>query len=122
MKKLEENNRMVAPCGMNCLICLGHLREKNVCHGCWGDSDNKPYHCVLCSIKNCEYLEKTESKFCYDCEKYPCKRLKQLDKRYRTKYNMSMIENLENIKKLGLVQFEKNEHERWLCKNCGGAI
>ena len=119
---MEQNNRMVAPCGMNCRICLGHLREKNVCHGCWGDNDNKPYHCVACAIKNCDYLEKTESKFCYDCEVFPCKRLKQLDKRYRTKYNMSMIENLENIKKLGLVQFEKNEHVRWLCKNCGGII
>lgn len=32
-------------------------------------------------------------------------RLKQLDKRYRTNYNMSMIENLNNIQKLGLKGF-----------------
>ncbi len=26
-------------------------------------------------------------RFCFECESYPCKRLKALDKRYRTKYH-----------------------------------
>ncbi|MDD5456566.1 MAG: hypothetical protein PHV30_05985 [Candidatus Margulisbacteria bacterium] len=25
---------LIAPCGMNCAICLGYLREKNKCPGC----------------------------------------------------------------------------------------
>ena len=69
-----------------------------------------------------ELLEKMDSKFCFDCEKYPCTRLKQLDKRYRNNYKMSMIENLENIKNVGLDKFMQMEYDRWFCHNCGGTI
>ena len=43
---------------------------------------------------------KLEKKFryCYECDGFPCARVKRLDKRYRTKYEMSMIENLEYIR------------------------
>lgn len=116
------NNSLIAPCGMNCGICLAYLRDKNICKGCWGDNKYKSKSCVQCIIKNCELLSGTKSKFCYDCEKYPCRRLKQLDKRYRTKYDMSMIENLENIKSKGLDTFIKKEKVRWACAKCGGTI
>ena len=46
----------------------------------------------------CELLGKGKIRFCFDCEAYPCKMLKSLDKRYGTKYHMSMIENLNYIK------------------------
>ena len=46
----------------------------------------------------------------------------QFDKRYRTKYAMSMIENPESIKKIGLSAFIENEKERWRCIKCGGVI
>jgi hypothetical protein len=48
--------------------------------------------------------------------------LKHLDKRYRTKYEMSMIENLGNIKNFGIRKFLKNEDVRWTCSQCGGTI
>ena len=35
---------------------------------------------------------------------------------------MSMIENLESIKKIGLNAFIKDENERWRCIKCGGVI
>jgi len=58
--------------------------------------------------------------FCSDkCEKFPCARLKNLDKRYRTKYKMSMLENLENIKKFEIKKFVKFEQKRWKCPKCG---
>lgn len=113
---------MIAPCGMNCSICLAHLREKRRCNGCWGTDENKSKHCIQCIIKNCEFLAKTKSKFCYECEKYPCLRLKQLDKRYRTKYKMSMIENLQYIRDNGLINFIEKEQIRWKCNSCGGTI
>jgi len=89
---------LMAPCGMNCGLCMAYQRDKNTCHGCWGDEKYKMKSCARCIIKNCELLKETSSKFCYECPSYPCKRLIQLDKRYKTKYRMSMIENLENIK------------------------
>jgi hypothetical protein len=108
---------------MNCGICIGFLREKNKCLGCREMSENKPEYCRKCIIMNCEILKKKKEKFCSPkCEKYPCLRLKNLDKRYKTKYKMSMLENLENIKKLGIRKFVKNEQERWKCKKCGETL
>ena len=113
---------VIAPCGMNCGICLGYLREKRKCPSCHGEDTNKPAYCIKCIIKNCEMIQLSQSKFCFECEKYPCQRLKQLDKRYRTKYNMSMIENLEYIKKFGINKFIRNEKIRWTCSDCRGTI
>jgi hypothetical protein len=30
---------MIAPCGMNCGLCIGHLREKKPCGGCFRKDD-----------------------------------------------------------------------------------
>lgn len=115
--------QLIAPCGMNCGICLAYLRDKNVCFGgCQGDDKYKSKSCAQCIIRNCSLLKLTDSGFCFDCPKYPCLRLKQLDKRYRTKYSMSMLENLEYIKNNGLEKFTRKENERWKCIHCGGTI
>ena len=113
---------LIAPCGMNCGICQAYLRERNICNGCRQDILPKAHHCFTCSIKNCDLLSKTPSGFCYDCIKYPCTRLKQLDKRYRLKYGMSMTDNLDVIQREGLEVFTNNEHKRWACSSCGGMI
>jgi len=114
---------LIAPCGMNCGICIGYLRDKNKCPGCRKMDKNKPEYCRKCIIMHCEILKKNKMKFCSDkCEKFPCKRLKNLDKRYKGKYHMSMLENLENIEKFGIREFVNNEQERWKCPECGGII
>jgi hypothetical protein len=48
--------------------------------------------------------------------------MEQMDKRYRTKYGMSIIENLEHMKKSGVREYLKNETIRWTCPYCGGTI
>lgn len=116
------NKSLIAPCGMNCGICLAFLRDKNRCSGCREDSIHKPGHCKKCVIINCEKLAKTDSNFCYDCEKYPCSRLKRLDNRYRTKYGMSMLDNLNFIKENKMEKFLENEQKRWTCDVCGSGI
>lgn len=112
---------LIAPCGMNCCICAAYLRKKNKCPGC-GIEANKPLTRVMCKVKTCETLTENKLTFCYECENFPCKNLKHLDKRYRTRYSMSMIENLENIKKLGIEEFLRNEKVKWTCTECGGTI
>jgi hypothetical protein len=116
------NPALIAPCGMNCGTCLGYLREKNKCVGCRLKSESKLPSRVNCVILNCPHLAKTESKFCYECGKYPCKRVQQLDKRYRTKYRTSLMGNLERIKICGLEAFVQSEQEKWHCPRCGGTI
>jgi hypothetical protein len=41
-----------------------------------------------------------------------------MDKRYRNKYHMSMIENLVMIKEAGMEEFLKRENEKWTCPDC----
>ena len=118
MNKIDVS--LIAPCGMNCAICIGHVREKKQCPGCNAMDENQAVYCRKCTLKKCAILKEKNMKFCSDdCEKYPCKRLKNLDKRYRTKYRMSMLENLENIKNLGIEKFIENEQIRWKCPECG---
>ncbi len=116
------NYKLIAPCGMNCNICKAHLRKENKCPGCNSSSANMPKYCVHCIIRNCSQIQGNRSGFCFERQKFPCARLKQLDKRYQTKYDMSMIDNLENIKASGIREFVKTEKVRWVCPKCGGII
>ena len=52
--------------------------------------------------KTCEKFNEGKFKYCFLCNSYPCSRLRYLDKRYKTKYSMSMIDNLNSIKILQL--------------------
>lgn len=106
---------LIAPCGMDCGICMAYLREKNHCPGC-RFPDRR---CGNCTIWSCENLR---GKYCFSCSTFPCRRLKQLDRRYCTKYGMSMIENLEAIRAHGIRKFVAGEKERWACPACGGTI
>jgi len=110
---------LIAPCGMNCSICMAYLREKNKCSGCRSSNKGKPVSILECKIRKCD---KSFSKYCFNCEEFPCKRLKHLDKRYRTKYNMSMIENLININNYGIRKFLVSEKVKWTCTKCGGTV
>lgn len=124
MDSLKKSHKisLIAPCGMNCGICMAYLRDKNKCPGCRGGNENKSKSCLNCKITNCKVFQKGKVKFCFRCENFPCVILKHLDKRYRTKYNMSMIENLEYIKEFGIKKFVENEKTRWTCPKCGGII
>jgi len=94
---------------------MAYLRDKKKCPGCRTDDESKAKSCNRCIIKNCDQLKKNNWKFCSDnCKKYPCRRLKNLDKRYRTKYDMSMIDNLESINKNGIDNFINNEEDKWI--------
>jgi len=114
-----DANLIIAPCGMNCGVCIAYLRTKNRCSGCNGSIEDKTKSRLTCKIKNCNKLD---SKLCFTCSNFPCKLINHIDKRYRAKYHMSMIENLQNIQRLGLNRFLINEKRRWTCSNCGGAI
>jgi len=113
---------LIAPCGMNCALCMAYHRDERHCGGCRMEDNSQPFHCRQCSIIFCEHLRESKSKYCFGCEIFPCKRLKNLDKRYRTKYGMSMIENLNKIKEAGIRKFVKDESIRWQCKNCGAVL
>ena len=113
---------LIAPCGMNCGICLAHIRDRATCPGCRIENTSKSPSRFRCVIVNCEHIRQSESGFCYGCPKYPCARLKRLDMRYKTKYGMSMLENLEYIRDYGPEAFVYKETERWRCPECGATF
>jgi hypothetical protein len=104
------DEKLIAPCGMNCAVCVSYLAMKNglkqkdfgktYCAGCLPRGKN----CAFMK-KQCDRLGKGLVRFCYECPDFPCRRLITLDKRYRTKYHMSMIDNLEYIKNNGVGSF-----------------
>ncbi len=120
---------LIAPCGMNCRLCSGYVREKNTCPGCRrierieSNESKKSKHRSTCIIRNCEQITNGKIKYCSDiCANFPCAMLKQLDKRYRTKYGMSMIDNLKKINEVGVRDFTRSEKLKWNCPECGEMI
>ena len=122
---MEEE--LIAPCGMNCGVCVSYLAQKNnlkdkgfaksYCAGCLPRGKN----CAFMK-KQCALLGNGLVRFCFECADFPCQRLKNLDIRYRSKYHMSMIENLEFIKTYSLEGFLEKEEAKWRCPTCGELI
>lgn len=119
--KIDKN--MIAICGMNCTVCYKHLLTKKYakkCNGCKYGDETLPEHCRKCKIKDCAKNKNLE--YCFECEEYPCKWIKNLDKSYKQRYKTSLIENGLFIKDNGMKQFLENEKEKWTCSNCEGVI
>ena len=102
---------LIAPCGMDCGICKAFLREHNPCHGCRDAEQEKPKTIAQCYMRICQ---KRADRFCCNCAEFPCEHLRHLDHRYRTKYSMSEIENLEFIRDKGIRKFVERERRRWI--------
>jgi predicted RNA-binding Zn-ribbon protein involved in translation (DUF1610 family) len=45
-----------------------------------------------------------------------------MDNRYRKNYQMSVIDNLERIKKSGIKEFADEQYKKYQCPKCGGLI
>jgi hypothetical protein len=118
---------LIAPCGMNCALCGNYLSmkkdlrkigvQKSYCPGCRPRGKN----CAFMK-KACPSIGEGKYQFCFECPDFPCRRLKALDKRYRERYRMSMIENLNFIKEKGMEEFLAWQAEKWRCKECGGVV
>jgi hypothetical protein len=111
MNKPIFNYKLIAPCGINCGVCRGHLRQNNPCNGCNFANQNMPKTRAQCRIRLCN---KRKGRFCCNCAEFPCGLLKRLDKRYRTRYDMSEIENLLYIKTNGIKKFLERETRKWI--------
>ena len=117
---------LIAPCGMNCAICKNYLSythgvptkrgKVSHCKGCVPRAKN-------CYIKRgCPKLSKHQLKSCSQCDTAPCKNLARLDKRYRERYDMSMVENLKTINATGMDGFLAEQAQKYRCSSCGGVV
>ncbi|CAG0930138.1 hypothetical protein TFLX_01615 [Thermoflexales bacterium] len=110
---------LFAPCGMNCMVCYVHLKEKKPCSGCLGDDQHKPERCLNCSIKRC--AKDKGHAYCYECPVFPCKQVKNLEKSYLKRYQVSLLANSRIVKEKGLEYFQNEERQKWAC-DCSGVI
>jgi catechol 2,3-dioxygenase-like lactoylglutathione lyase family enzyme len=124
VKNDKYTEDLIAACGMNCRICIGYFgytvsgkKRKMKCIGC------KPRNKSCAFLKKyCKKLTKKEVNYCYECSDFPCYHLENLDKLYRKRYNMSMIENLEYIRDKGMGKFLGHQQTKYQCPKCGGVI
>jgi len=126
MNKHNFVSELIAPCGMNCALCKAYIaysrgipRQRGkvtYCAGCVPRAKN-------CYIKRgCKKLSKHQLQSCHQCDTMPCKNLDHLDKRYRERYGMSMVENLKLIKAKGMDEFLVSQAERHRCPSCGDVV
>ena len=115
---------LIAPCGMNCSICVAFFgytmqgkQRKLKCPGC----RPRGKHCSWIKEK-CQKLAKHELEYCYECIDFPCETLQDLDRNYRQKYNMSIIDNLNYIKENGPQAFLQAQTEKYTCPSCGSLV
>lgn len=99
---------------MNCGTCLHYLREKNKCPGCY-TGKKIGGRTIKCGIRLCK---QRRGQYCFECDDFPCDRLKRLDKRYQDRYGMSEISNLKVIKEKGIESFLANGEKKWIDGNC----
>ena len=124
---MENIIELIAPCGMNCAVCASYLAKKNkikekgvkipYCDGC--RPRNK--RCAFL-MKSCLLLSENKVRYCHECKDFPCSKLESIDKRYRERYRMSMIENLNFIREKGIEKFLLSEKKKWQCPECGEII
>jgi len=116
--------KQIAPCGNNCGTCVAFFgytmtgkKRKHTCDGCRSRER-------LCAFikKKCKKLANNQIQYCFECSDFPCATLGTLDKDYKEKYEISVVENLRFIKANGLDEFLKSQQETWKCPTCGGVI
>jgi hypothetical protein len=117
---LKIENDMLAPCGINCMVCYKHCNTKKPCQGCLLGDAGKPEHCRKCNIKKCG--EANGYAYCFECANFPCKFIKNLEKSYNKRYNESLITNSLLVKDKGINAFMVYEKEKWTCTYCGSII
>ena len=123
--KMLFTKEMIAPCGLDCSLCMfAHAKEKP-CLGCNVDSESKPAFCASwCKIIPCEKRVKNGYEFCDECPDYPCEDMMERETRYTTAYPLkeSPMQNLKDIRTMGMEAFLEQQRKRFTCAKCGGPI
>ena len=122
---MDYHAKMIAPCGLDCSVCIGALREESPCTGCWGPDDTKPEFCSSqCKIATCTIRKTLPGGFCDECPQSPCTETMERENRYTNDYPLSEspMENLAFIRKEGMTAFLDRERTKWSCPSCGGTF
>ena len=121
MKNLNDlNNSFIGICGVNCMLCSAYLNKKKSCPTCRAPKEEHTRKsCGNCIKKKCAINRGVE--YCFQCEKFPCSKIKNLSKRYVKNYDIDLIENGVRAKG-SMNKFLAEQKKKYTCKFCGGII
>lgn len=101
------------------LAAVGNIPvEKIACDGCLSPS----YRLYLppdsrdCNFRRC--AKKHKVTWCFECTEFPCKMINDFSRDGRA-HHTAVIENLKEMKSLGVDKWLKIQEKRWLCPHCG---
>ena len=115
----EINVGMLAPCGLNCMLCYRHL-GKNPCPGCHARLGEPDTYRRACIMRAC-VLERGYVS-CADCAERPCKRMKTFQKRYREGYGVDLTADAARLREAGAEAFLREQIAAHTCEDCGHVI
>ena len=115
----EIDTEMLAPCGLNCMLCYRHL-GKNPCPGCrarLGEPDTYRRKCIMraCVLER-GYIS------CADCAERPCKRRKTFQARCREGYGVDLNADAARLREIGAEAFLREQIAAHTCADCGHLI
>jgi hypothetical protein len=135
----KEN--LVAPCGLYCGACPMYLatqendekrlsslfssgtmkfsREDLLCDGCIGGGRVATF-CLKCAIRDCA-SDKTKTRRCSECADFPCSRITDFNNDGML-HHAEVLENLRQLRAMGIKDWTKHEEERWQCSKCKARI
>jgi hypothetical protein len=136
--KKKEN--LVAVCGLYCGACPMYIAtqtgdeqkqrdllkqfsagpmklklEDLLCDGCIG-GDRVASFCRSCEMRACPN-DKKDVVRCSDCSEFPCSRITSFNNDGMW-HHAEVLNNLEQIRKMGIKEWAKYDEERWQCPKC----
>ena len=100
--KTEPVAKKPPPENMQCDCCLGGGRL--------------PAHAPKCAIRECA-ASKSATRRCADCAEFPCSRITDFSGD-GVLHHGELLENLRQLRAMGIKDWSKYEYERWSCPKC----
>jgi hypothetical protein len=135
-----DGEKLVAACGLYCGACEMYRadhddNEKKMqelaksfsarggqvtvedlkCDGCLGQGKLTPW-CRQCDIRSCSKHQAGQT-LCSDCADFPCARVTAFNND-GMQHHTEVLDNLRQLKKMGLTDWVKHEESRWTCPQC----
>jgi hypothetical protein len=143
-KKVQETGtgkeNLVAVCGLYCGACPMYIAtqtndeqkqsallkqfssgpmkfkmEDLLCDGCIGNGRVASF-CRSCPIRSCP-ADKQNVARCSDCPDFPCSRISNFNNDGML-HHAEVLQNLRQIREMGIQKWAKYEEERWRCPQC----
>jgi hypothetical protein len=96
---------------MNCMVCYKYLSNQP-CAGC-AALGGKPAH-RQCRIRRC--AGERGLSHCFLFGEFPCRLIKNLDKSYKTRYGVSLVEDALAAKEMGIAPFLTAQRSLFTCE------